>query len=61
MTRLPIIESLHVLAFIAYTSSALAFVSTEVGFIISIPLLYYLILPFFCLERKAPIFLDSVR
>ena len=46
MTRLPTIEAVNVLAFIACASSTLAFVSTRVGFIDSLPLLYYITFPF---------------
>ena len=40
VTELPTIEALSVLAFIVYTSFALVFVSTKVGFVASLPLVY---------------------
>ena len=57
MTRLPTIEAINVLACVPYVSSTLAFVSAEVGFIPSFPLLYYLTLPFLSSRARSSDFL----
>ena len=60
MTRLPTIEAIHVLAFVACVSFALVFVFAEVR--LSPPFLCFITLPFnfFRPEPEDPIFLEII-